>query len=266
MGPSVPVLMFSGRECYQGTARNNYSKTLSVQPPPPKQFSTFFGLKLSLAVFALTEELSATLQAKSASCGDATAAVDICLKTLQKLRSEESFSGFFEEVTTEARQFCDEPRLPRQRQPPRRIDDGVQGHVFETAADFYRQQFFETVDHVVETIQARFDQESFGLPRQIEGLLVAAASGEKNIVIPDQVATVFRQDIDLARLKTQLCMVPDTFTTPPEKKIQAVIKGLNSEMQEADSVRRMLSEVDNLSSCTSPFPSPRQQLSAPSQH
>ena len=211
-----------------------------------QQFSTFFGLKLSLAVFAPTEELSATLQAKSASCGDATAAVDICLKTLQKLRSEESFSGFFEEVTTEARQFCDEPHLPRQRQPPRRIDGGAQGHVFETAADFYRQQFFETVDHIVQNIQARFDQESFGLPRQIEELLVAAASGEKNILIPEQVATVFREDIDLARLKTQLCMVPDTFTTPPEKKIPAVIKGLSYEMQEADSVRRMLSEVDKL--------------------
>ena len=77
-----------------------------------QQFSPLFGLKLSLAVFGPTEELSAALQTKSASCGDATEAVNICLKALQKLRSEVSFSGFFEEVTTEARQFCDEPRLP----------------------------------------------------------------------------------------------------------------------------------------------------------
>ena len=41
-------------------------------------------------------------------------------------------------------------------------------------------------------------------------------------------------------------MVPDLFTTPPEKTVQAVIKGLGNEMKKADSVRRMLSEVDKL--------------------
>ena len=44
-------------------------------------------------------------------------------------------------------------------------------------------------------------------------ILMAAATGEKNSIVPEQVASFVHQDIDLARLKTQLCMVPDIFSS-----------------------------------------------------
>ena len=68
----------------------------------------------------------------------------------------------------------------------------------------------------------------------------------KNIIIPEKVASFVHQDIDRARLKTQLRMVPDTFSSPPEKKVQTVIKTLITEMQKAGTLRRLLSEVDKL--------------------
>ena len=80
----------------------------------------------------------------------------------------------------------------------------------------------------------------------MENILMAAATGEKNIIVPEQVASFVHQDIDLARLKTQLCMVPDIFSSPPEKRVQTVIKTLITEMQKADTVRRLLSEVEKL--------------------
>ena len=41
-------------------------------------------------------------------------------------------------------------------------------------------------------------------------------------------------------------MVPDIFSSPPEKRVQTVIKTLITEMQKADTVRRLLSEVEKL--------------------
>ena len=40
----------------------------------------------------------------------------MCIKALERLRTDQSFHDFFKSVNTEAAEWCDEPVLPRQRQ------------------------------------------------------------------------------------------------------------------------------------------------------
>ena len=46
----------------------------------------------------------------------------------------------------------DEPVLPRYRRPPRRLDDGVALHIFDTPQDYYRKQYFEALDLISEEL------------------------------------------------------------------------------------------------------------------
>ncbi|KAK7485308.1 hypothetical protein BaRGS_00023407, partial [Batillaria attramentaria] len=67
-----------------------------------QKFSTFFGLTLSLAIFAVTENLSCSLQSKQTTCEGATKAAELGLTNLNKQRSDEAFSRFFEEARKKA--------------------------------------------------------------------------------------------------------------------------------------------------------------------
>ena len=51
------------------------------------------------------EELSAALQAKSTSCGDATWALEVCIKTLNEMRNDDHFKAFFEDVVEKSREL-----------------------------------------------------------------------------------------------------------------------------------------------------------------
>lgn len=128
------LFLIENYRCLQDTleiiseGHDEYARRASGLQALMQQFSTFFDLSLSLAVFSLTEELSVALQAKSTSCEDATATVDVCLTSLQEMRTDEEFETFFEKTKSRGSELCDESRLPRHKQPPRRIDDGGEAH------------------------------------------------------------------------------------------------------------------------------------------
>ena len=106
------------------------------------RFSVFFGIKLSILIFSIIEQLSITLQGKEVNVQDGFHAAEITLKSIERLRTDQKFSIFFDEVKNEASEKCDPPVLPRQRQIPRRIDDGIAQHIFTSVEDHYRKEYF----------------------------------------------------------------------------------------------------------------------------
>ena len=113
------------------------------------RFSTYyFGIKLSILIFSIIEQVSITLQGKEVNVQDGFHAAEITLKYIERLRMDKKFSSFFSnEVKNEASEKCDPPVLPRQRQIPRRIDDGyIAQHVFTSVEDHYRKEYFEAID------------------------------------------------------------------------------------------------------------------------
>ena len=83
------------------------------------KFSTYFGLELSVFIFNLTEQLSVTLQADKTNVDDCFMAVDLCIRSLERNRTDLKFKSFYYSVVLKASQvLCDPPVLPRQRQIP----------------------------------------------------------------------------------------------------------------------------------------------------
>ena len=92
-----------------------------------ERFATYFGLKLSILIFSITEQMSIHLQRKGGS-EDGYCLIDTYLGALKKLRSDTKFKNFFDTLKQECIDLCDPPTLPRQRQIPRRVDSGSSQH------------------------------------------------------------------------------------------------------------------------------------------
>ena len=86
----------------------------------------YFGMELSVLIFCITEQLSISLQAEEICVDDCYMAVDLCIKSLERIRTDVKFKDFYESVVMKASQLlCDPPVLHRQR---RNQGDWMMGH------------------------------------------------------------------------------------------------------------------------------------------
>ena len=100
---------------------------------------TFFGLKLSFLVFSAMEQLSRTLQNSDINAQEARSAAIKAGYFLKRQRSEELFTAFYRDSIKEAEDLTQPPKLPRQRQVPRRVDAGAPSHRFAKPEEYYRK-------------------------------------------------------------------------------------------------------------------------------
>lgn len=213
------------------------------------RFSTYFGLKFSTLLFSITEQMSIHLQGKDTKVQDGYMLVNQSIKALKRLRTDNSFDTFFESVKKEASGLCDPPVLPRQRQLPRRIDDGASQHVHVSIEDYYRREYYQAIDTVIGELESRFIQESFLLVRKIETILLDSANG-KAVSLPQEICSLYQKDIDFPKLKLHLQMLPDAIKAKPfdgihireVTKIQTICDVLNDQ----PSVKSLLTEIHKL--------------------
>ena len=95
------------------------------------------------------------------------------------------------------------PVLPRQRQIPRRLDEGSSEHVFSFVEAYFRKDYFEALDSVKGELEKRFRQENFMFIRTIECILIDSANG-KNVSVPTKVKSLYKDDIDMEELSLHL--------------------------------------------------------------
>ena len=81
-------------------------------------FSTYFGLKLCMAIFAPTEQLSRTLQSKDIAVQEARDAALVTENFLRRQWTDTAFEDFYKAVIAASENLTDEPVLPRQRKLP----------------------------------------------------------------------------------------------------------------------------------------------------
>ena len=74
----------------------------------------------------------------------------------------------------EAKDKCDPRVLPRQQQPPKRLNDGAANHAFQSMEDLYTREYFEAIDKA----EKRFTQQNFLFVRSVEALLIDSANGK----------------------------------------------------------------------------------------
>ena len=156
-------------------------------------------MKLSFLIFSATEQLPLTLQGKDTSLQQAVTASQLAVNFLQRQRSDEAFSSFYSKVVAESKDLTGEPVLPRQRCPPRRLDDGAEPHLFRDPQSLFRVYYFEAIDFVLEELKQRFAQ-TRGMPlaAMVEKLLLDSANGVYNFEngLPGEIS-LYEKDIEL---------------------------------------------------------------------
>ena len=210
------------------------------------KFSIYFGLKLSVLIFSMIEQLSVTLQGVSTTVNDCYSAVELCIRALERIRTDEKFRSFFRGVREEANDKCDPPVLPRRRRLPRRIDDGAPPHVFSDVEDLYRKEYFEAIDCVKGELERRFHQNNFLFVRDTEAMLISSANA-KPYSLSDRFVEIYGKDIDMHKLSLQLQLLPDAIKASATKikevtKIQTICDVLN----EQPGIKMMLTEIHKL--------------------
>ena len=194
------------------------------------------------------------MQGKDTTIQEAINATELAIQYLTRLRSDMTFADFYSKVVEGSKDLTSEPTLPRYKRPPRRIDEGEAPVQFSDAEMYFRQQYFETLDLLINELKQRFQQRC-GLPVMaiLEKVLMDYANGITafcSTELPHEF-DLYKDDLDLSKLKTQLSMLPDLIVTRntrnsvPIKKVTNV-RTICDIINETSVGREMLSEVIKL--------------------
>ena len=211
-----------------------------------EKFSTFFGFQLSLLAFTPVEQVSATIQGKDISAEDSSQASKSLIFHLKRLRTDAEFERFFDRILEESKDKTKAPVLPRNRRVPARFEIGESStHHFHTdIREFYKQQYFEVIDLLKEETDRRFKQRNFSIIRDLENFLIKSANGE-NVNIGQIANELYKDDIDMDRLKMQAEMLPAIFEDSGIKKITK-ISTICDVLNEHSVSKKLLCEIHKL--------------------
>ena len=166
------------------------------------------------------------------------------------MRTDASFTAFYQGVLKASDGLTDEPVLPRYRKTPRRINEGALPHRYTSPEDRYRHAYFEALEQACGEIERRFDQSDLPLICDIESLLVNAANGETVTEISEDITKCFQGRIDVSRLQIQLSMLPNAintaFATSVKMKKVTSVRTIADTLNQNNLVKGMLGEVDKL--------------------
>ena len=219
-----------------------------------QQFGIFLGLKLSYLIFAATEQLSLTLQGKDTTIQEGYQAAVVARSYFEKQRTDAAYDTFYSVVVTKSKDMTDDPVLPRQRRPPRRIDSDTLSHEFSTPKCYFRKQYFEALDTVISELSDRFCQRR-GLPiaAKLEKLLIDAANGSfTDGDLSQEIIELYSRDLDKASLSNQLKMLPQLVHTYNAGNPQTAIRevtGLRTMCDIMNSIsvsRTLFNQIDRL--------------------
>ena len=219
-----------------------------------QRFETFFGLNLSHLIFSATEQTSRALQAQDTSVQEALSAVNLAAVFIKRQRKDSAYQLFYSSVVLKAKNYTDDPVLPRYRRPPRCLDDGSAPHSFASPEDYYRTKYFEALDFVENEINRRFDQGSLALPDAIETFLIRCAnttSCDESCEVPDAIVKMYSKDIKISKLRQQAQMLPDLVATYKTSqglsKFQVTkVRTISEMLLNVPSAKALFSEIDRL--------------------
>ena len=177
------------------------------------QFSFYFGCSLGERRLKQTDNLSRALQSSSISAAQGNQLAQLVVKTLLKDRSDTSFDLFWDRILqrqTNDLQIIEDPKLPRKRKAPARLEIGQQEtHYFPpTPKEHYKQIYFATIDSATVAITSRFDQEDYNIYKSIQELFFNAIASKLFDVELAEVAKTYGEDLDTSKLEGQLTLLP----------------------------------------------------------
>ena len=183
---------------------------------------------------------------------EANRGAELLVSHLQSLRTEAKFDHFYEQVVEQSSSstVTEEPKFPRSRKLPKRLDEGACPHRYLVLKDRYRHVYFEALELATGEIERRFNQSDLQLIKELELLLIKAGNGEKVEPISESVWKYLENDVDPDHLMVQLSVIPNLIKTAfadniTIKKVTNV-RTIADAMNQNEIYKRMLNEVDKL--------------------
>ena len=199
-----------------------------------RTFDYVFGVYLGELILSHSDNLSKTLQNPTLSAVQGQDCANLTVKVLEKLRSEEKFDLFWENVSAKAKSLdVDDPKLSRKRGAPKRLDD-FQGYgpakpaQPDTPKDLYRKHYYEALDHVVNCVKERFNQEDYKRYAMLQELLLKAARKQPFDTELEEVVTFYKSDFDASLLQSQLKLLEEDIPEITDVNFTDVVKYLRN--------------------------------------
>ncbi len=187
--------------------------------------NTILGIVLAEDVLSVLEELNISLQQRSQTTSGMLAAVEHLTRGIQDKRSEEHFDQLYSRASQVVTSLNLQPiKMPHVRMPPKRFTGPATQHHHPTAQEYYRMQYFSTLDTAVVQCTERFSQEGLQRLQKLEDVLI---SGKIDPVLDEY------PELNAMALEVQLKMFQANYkyATSPEV---------------ADILREMVPEVRHL--------------------
>ena len=135
------------------------------------------GVEAQMIILKNTDNLSRTLQHQhlSAAEGQNVASITNCEDI------DEAFSLFWSKAAlVRSQHSVPEPQQPRRRKTPRRYEVGESsGDFHDTPESYYKQQYLEALDLLVNFVKERFGQPGYAIYVKMQDLLTKAAKSEE---------------------------------------------------------------------------------------
>ena len=182
-----------------------------------KNFDYFFGIKLGHLILRQSDNLSKTLQHSDISAAEGQ---ECALQTVETLISKRyNFDSFWQTVLAEATAAAanvDGPEAKRQRKVPARFETGhAEDSPPATVKDHYKRIYLEAVDHIVNCIRGRFEQEGFQTYRKLQDILLKTCDHQ---VVDGELlkflCDFYKDDLKKGDLKPQQLELFSTSTFP----------------------------------------------------
>ena len=188
----------------------------------------------------LRQEISSKLIQRS----ESQKVTEITLATLKSIRNDTSFGLFLQKITASAGDLeIEKPSLPHRRKTPRRLDDGSLPTFLETVEDQYRRIYFEALDLIISRTEDRFNQPGWKTFRNVQELLLKAASADPYEEELRFIISFYGPDFDILLLPTQLEIFSQNFKADGKVTVSEIVTYFHNC---SDSQLWLLSQVSKL--------------------
>lgn len=203
-----------------------------------QQFQTYFFITLYYHVMAPVEEINTKIQCPHVGATEVEMNLKNLAIALDKKRLE--FDKFWAETLQRKPSVVDDPKLPRQKRLPKKLDtQGTEQHTFLTTEDYFLQIYNETVDVVNNCVKERYLNTGLQQLLLVEKECVTAITNT-NMKL-EQTKAFLKDDVDTDRLSLHLSMLGDI---AGKKKLPVTsVYEIRKFLQSDSSVRSLLSEA-----------------------
>ena len=168
----------------------------------------YFTLLVLRDLFEPCEALSKVLQSPTFCMAGANEAVDLTLKNLKRMRSDEHFELLWSKMEQAKEKYeLVEPSLPRKRRSPLDAHNRGTAYHFQSIKDSMRRDYFEIIDVAANEIESRFQQEDFKTLMTLESALLTPPNKWDDV---DGLEDVLKEyGFNVPKLKGNVQSLPD---------------------------------------------------------